>query len=443
MKKVKEFILAMILPRKMYRFHGMKVIYSFFIFILATFILLFSVNLSTKRFMKDMIGSIDFETTDYEVIKQDKLPNYRIAKANNGGYYLDVSEPGEEGKVDNYKGVFEILFEDSKENKIELKIVIDESLDLFIEEDAAKNIDKDLFDLSGYMSQKRADKTTYILYIFTKKAFYYLYDLGQKKDINGNYIDSANRGYGSYERDDESNYKYYLPTDEKEASTLNEYGNYDVSVWTTETTEEATIEIDGIVYKAEKKIRDELRYAIYNGEYIYNNVNIDMINAEKEAVNFGSNQDIKYVLTTSVELMSEADANMQKSMYSVLVLLINIIFPFFWVLITWLLSRKFIMNKFKEYYAICSITYFTTSFIGLILGFFIPFDSLMFILLIIELIYYIVVTFRINTDPKLLNSKDNNNDDNHSNDNHQDKPGPKQPEIVFKKIKSDDAYQVE
>ena len=47
--------------------------------------------------------------------------------------------------------------------------------------------------------------------------------------------------------------------------------------------------------------------------------------------------------------MAEADANIQKSMYSVFVVIINIIFPLVWVLITWLLSRKFVMNKFKEW----------------------------------------------------------------------------------------------
>ena len=95
-----------------------------------------------------------------------------------------------------------------------------------------------------------------------------------------------------------------------------------------------------------------MRYAIYNGEYVYSNINIDRINDENDSVNFGQNKDIKYVLTNYVELMAEADANIQKSMYSVFVVIINIIFPLVWVLITWLLSRKFVMNKFKEYYAI-------------------------------------------------------------------------------------------
>lgn len=146
MKKVKEFLLSIILPRKMYRHHSMKVIYSVFVFILSAFLLLFSINLSTKRFMKDMIGSVNFEENDYKVVNEIQLPKYRIAKSNSGGYYLDVEEVGEDGKADNFKGVFEILFEDSKNNQLKLNIVFDESCDLF-GDDPAKSVDKDLFDL--------------------------------------------------------------------------------------------------------------------------------------------------------------------------------------------------------------------------------------------------------------------------------------------------------
>lgn len=121
MKKVKEFLLSIILPRKMYRYHSMKIIYSVFVFILSAFLLLFSVNLSTERFMKDMIGSINFEENDYKVVNEIQLPKYRIAKSNSGGYYLDVDEVGEDGKADSFQGVFEILFEDSKKKSIKIE----------------------------------------------------------------------------------------------------------------------------------------------------------------------------------------------------------------------------------------------------------------------------------------------------------------------------------
>ena len=66
MKKFKDFILSFILPRKMYRHHNMKFIYALFIFILSAFIILFSVNLSVKRFMRKNIGTPRFAETQYE-----------------------------------------------------------------------------------------------------------------------------------------------------------------------------------------------------------------------------------------------------------------------------------------------------------------------------------------------------------------------------------------
>ena len=156
-------------------------------------------------------------------------------------------------------------------------------------------------------------------------------------------------------------------------------------------------------------------------------------------INLGGNSNLPEVLAELYEVMVIADAQIQKSMYGLIAMIVNVLVPLLWVLITWLMSRHFAMNKFREYYAICAITYLSTSVIGCILGFFIEFTKLMLIVLIIELIYYIFVTFRINTDPALL-------DQNPKDDDKQppiDQPALQKPKLKFKEIKSDDAYQVE
>ena len=43
MKKIKDFLLSLILPSKMYKHHNMRFIYSLGIFILSTLIILFCV----------------------------------------------------------------------------------------------------------------------------------------------------------------------------------------------------------------------------------------------------------------------------------------------------------------------------------------------------------------------------------------------------------------
>lgn len=444
-KNVKDVILSLILPRKMYRFHDLKIIYSVLIFIVSTFILLFSVNISTPRFMKNLIGVPDFENYHYEVVEDesDAIPKYKIATSHSGNLYLDCEQPGINGGTDNFRGVYNIILKDNeRSNKIILTTVFYEDLDLFSSKDS--NISQDSleklkseagFDLNGYINQKREDKTTYILYLFSTKSFYYLYNLGQTY-TNGKWVDASNIRYTSFEYNSTDNtYKYYLPKDNTEL-VLDAYGNYDTSFWTVEATKDATASFDESIISSRRLVND-VRKALSNGEYIYGNVETDLINQEKNAINFSTNSDIVEVLQSNVELMADCDANIQKNMYSFFVVLINVIFPVIWVAITWLLSRKFIMNKFSEYYAICSITYITTSIVGFIFGFFVSFDKLMLFLLMIELLYYIFVTFRINTDPKILES--NNNDDN----DHREMPKLAKPEVNFKKVQSDDAYHVE
>lgn len=445
--KIKDIILSLVLPRRMYRFHDLKVIYSVMIFIVSAFLLMFSINISTERFMKDLIGTPDFENYKYNIVPEesDTIPKYQIATSHSGNLYLDCELPGVDGSTDAFRGVYNITLEDDARNhRIILTTVFFEDLDLFSSTDttiSADSVEKlkneGNFDLSGYLNQERTDKTTYILYVFSTKAFYYLYDLGQEY-VDGKWVDATNVRYTSFEYNDDGTYKYFLPKDETEL-VLNSYGKYDTSYWTIEAAEGATASFNSNIV-SERRIAKDLRKVLSSGEYVYGNLETELINQEENAVNFSSNENIVEVIELSVNLMADCDANIQKNMYSFFVVLINIIFPVIWVFITWLLSKKFIMNKFKEYYAICSITYVTTSFIGFILGFFISFDRLMLILLIIELLYYIFVTFRINTNPHLL---DEENGDNDGEGNKTEMPKIVKPSTNFKKVQSNDAYRVE
>ncbi len=492
MKKVGNFLLSLILPRKMYEHHSMKVIYSVLIFLLSVFIVLFSVNLSTKRFVKKALKAPDFANSEYVLTSDVDFPEYKLVQtANKSGYYLDVT--GEE----DFKKTYHLSLNkvNNSDQTLDLVIVFDEGCDLFATDDNGEetySIDPRLINLNSYVNQEFDSNKEYLLFIFTKKSFYYLYNLGKEYDKNHNLVDNSNMAYGGYEKDSNGNYMYYLPN-EKNLSLefnpeLDEFGGYDTSKWSMEVSKDKTLTldgltisaqrrlkavyeyylpassseivkkddvydydlwskkasegekttIDGVEYTARKKYTISLRNAIYNGEYVYSNLNTDSIN--QDGTNFSTNDNINECLAQMIDLMVDSDANIQKNMYSLFIIIINVIFPLIWVLVTWLVSRKFVMNKFREYYAICSITYLTTSVVGLILGFFIKFDSLMLILLAIELIYYIFVTFRINTDPKLLN-KESGED---SSNTHPDNPGPKEkPEVKFNKIKSDDAYHVE
>lgn len=456
MKKVLNFLATLVLPRKMYKYHEMKIIYSVGIFLLSMVVLLLSINLTTKHHMYEKIQKPDFEKYDFELINEKSInvaiindqvqnvnmPKYKIATSNSGGFYLDIDYTTD--TPDTFKGIFTRVYKNTTTNRLlEVKIILDETSDFFDEDNQTTLFDERLIDLGGYLKQDRDENTDYLLCAFTRKSFYYLYNLGQVKE-NNKWVDTASTRYGAYEVDANGEYIYYLPTVGKEAeeleNKLNSYGKYDTSLWSTITTEGASETYtlsDGsqITLTAEKKLRQNVRYMIYNGEYIYSNVDQELLNNDANLYN----SDFKKVMINLIDAMAEADTNIQKSFYTIFVMVINLGLSLLWVLITWLLSRKFVMNKFREYYAICSITYLTSSVLGCILGFFIRFDTLMLIMLAIELMYYIVVTFRINTDPNLLNPKDDDsNNDTPSNTNKPDAPA-----ITFKKIKTHDTYTVE
>lgn len=445
MKKVIDFLASIVMPRKMYKYHDLKVIYSVLIFIVSIFVLLFSINISTKGFMEDLIGHPDFEHYEYSIVEEesDKFPKYQIATSHSGNLYLDCEEAGKDGGTDTFNGVYNATLKDAERDRTVLvTVVFYENLDLFsstdnmIAEGSLKKLKEVAnFDLDGYVNQERKEKTSYVLYIFTTKSFYYLYDLGQEYR-DGKWSVASNIRNTSFECNTDGTYKYYLPKDETEL-VLNAYGKYDTSYWTMESTQDATASFNSEI-KSETRLADNVRRALSSGEYVYGNLETTYINQDENAINFGSNSNLSNVLELNVKLMAECDANIQKNMYSFFVVLINLVFPIVWVFITWLLSKKFVMSKFREYYAICSITYVTTSVIGFILGFFMSFDRLMLILLMIELIYYIFVTFRINTDPDLL---DGNKDE--EGNSTVETPKIIKPKTEFKKIQSDDAYRVE
>lgn len=435
----KDLILSFFLPRKMYRHHNMRFIFSVGIFFGAMLILLFSVNISTAHFMRKMINTPDFSKSEYVFEGEiEDFPDYKIDNIN-GEIRLDCSETGTTDGDTYRKVIHNTLKEKNGVNRIDLTVVFFEDYNPFKDEDkqfALQNSNfKDVFDLDGYLRQEKAENTEYLLYVFTKTAFYYSYNLGE-----GSKASSALPIYDYNQNNFTVN--YYLPDiNNPDELSKNAYGSWDPANWSRKVSESETIQYEGETIKAMPKLLPTLREIFLNTEYLYQNTDYDIINAEKEQANFKTNSNINEALSQMVEIMVLADANIQKSIYSIFTCLINLIFPFIWVLITWLMSRKFVMSKFREYYAICSITYLVTSIIGFILGFFISFDKLILILLVIELIYYIVATFRINTDPSLLEPGDEN-DESNSNDK-PDVPGFKKPKVNFKKVESSDTYRIE
>ncbi len=441
-KNKKDLILSFFAPRKMYRHHNMRFVFSMGIFIMSSLILLFSVNISTPRFMRKMMNTPDYAKNEY-VYQENKetFPKYKIDSLN-GEIILDCDEKGVTDGNTYRNVVHNILKDKNSAKKIDLTVVYLEDYDPFKDTEGVFNIQnssfKDTFDLEGYLNQTKNDELEYILYIFTKTAFYYSYNLGSGS--------KANSTLPIYEYDSTTfEINYYLPNiDNPEELKKNSFaeegksGNWDVSLWTRKVSKGEKVTYNNEEIIASPRLLPTVREVFASTEYLYKNIDYTVINADKNQANFKTNDNVNEVLSQLVELMVLSDSNVQKSLYSLFVCLINLVFPFIWVLLTWLMSKKFVMSKFREYYAICSITYLVTSVIGFILGFFLSFDKLIMILLIVELVYYIIATFRINTDPKLLEVEETDGDNNRP-----DVPSIKKPKIDFKKVESDDTYHIE
>lgn len=174
MKKIKDFLLSLILPSKMYKHHNMRFIYSLGIFILSTLIILFSVNLSMRKFTEKTIPTAKFNPSDYNGGTLT-FPEYQIVELPTGEVIFDCTAVSTEGKVDEYRGTFhEVIEKKDGSRKIDLTIVYVEDLDAMVQTDEERSAEaeklKTTFDLNGYMNQQYSQDIDYFLYIFTKKV---------------------------------------------------------------------------------------------------------------------------------------------------------------------------------------------------------------------------------------------------------------------------------
>jgi uncharacterized membrane protein YuzA (DUF378 family) len=122
------------------------------------------------------------------------------------------------------------------------------------------------------------------------------------------------------------------------------------------------------------------------------------------------------------------NAGLLKTSSLIVSIVITLLFPFLLAGITWLMSRSFVMNRFRQYYAICALCFGMTTFIALICGFFVNYTDMAFALLVIASVYYIVATFRINT----MDSEKNNDD--------KDKKEERKEPIKYAKISDDTTF---
>ncbi len=450
-KKVLEFLKSLFLPRKMAQHMNMPFILSLIILMLASCL---NIATSNIRMPKDVEKALEFPTLFEEI--DDKFKLYasdgkelpQISIVNNTADKKGNIKVGDEEKEvawptyyfqSDEDGVYHNVFE--KDGKfIEVTVVTcDEMYSTYGTIDKPMSVDH--FDLEGYFKQEQKANTEYILYVFTLDTIHYMFGLNQVEDGKSTKAIANNL---LFECNDSGEFKYFLPKDESELK-VNAYGDFDTTLWTQDAiledrinfaptkeyydqlvSEGLTISYDQYkqmvakIVPANRHLKN-LSNALYGGAYSYTHLMSDNFKFEEINTSFPKFQQ---GFKTSV---IEFNSGLQKTTSLIVSAFITLIFPFFLAGITWIMSKSFYMNKFRQYYAIAALCFGMTTIVALIAGFFVAYTKMAFVLLVIGAVYYIVATFRINTLQK--EEDENKNDD----------PKPKEP-IKYSKISDDTTF---
>lgn len=311
-------------------------------------------------------------------------------------------------------GIYNKITKDTKTNGyLDVTVVIDPKFDLKSQNEADYN--PYYFDYEGYFQQERRANTTYVLCLFSADRFFFVYDLGQKND-GGTYKDLDYSSGSIFLKTSGGNYKYFLPKDASELK-YNMYGELDTTLWTKEVSKDDSINLNTFgetdllteeelldlkaVTRHNTRFYDAI-YTLNSRSYLYS----DMIGDSFTEKTLSSTTYIDDLLQILTDTMIKIDASNYELSYGFMALCVIVLFPILMTLIIWLLSRKLMMKKFRQYYAIGSICYGMTSIISFILGFAFQFDKYILYVMLFQAWFFIFVTFRINTDPQYINPED-------------------------------------
>lgn len=363
-----------------------------------------------------------------------ELPTYnKVSSRINFDFYVDT--------YFKQKGIYHKTITKNGEN-LDLTLVIDANYTAFTTDEKKNKFE--FFDYEGYFKQSRHENTTYILCVFSSDRFYFVYDLGQTFE-NDRYVNLDYTNNSIYETigDKEVNRIYYLPASPSELA-YNDYGKFDTTKWTKSALQNDQFDINNFLTLDDLPNNIKLEdvqaikpvdrhqsnfynaiYTIHSRGYNYN----DFINSGFATSQL--NAKINVLLQAITNSLISINAANYELIYGIMAFGIFVLFPLLLSLIIWLLSRKLVMNRYRQYYAIGSIAYIIISIVAFVIGFFVPFSKMAFPLMFVQAWYFIFITFRINTDPQYINN-DSNQDNNSST--------PSAPE--FKKVKEHKSAQV-
>ena len=482
LKKMLDFMLSFIQPKKMIRYRNINLFLTILIFLGCMFLCAGVSNVSLVNYVKRHKENFRLfpEVYDLECNEKVSLPKFTIDEQTGGLTNFTIGS-----EKDN---VYEIKF--NLENNKTLNLTLVYEPNVYVNDNEKTPHDDRLmsFDLNGYYNyqpKRDADGNLLeqdMLIVIHNELIYYMFNHGIDliPDASGNYnrylestgwdimeskyvlpkdaTEIAYTGENNSELDyskwttvakrgeqvviGEKTYTahatgeraYYLPASADEL-VLNAYGEYDVRKWTklAENKEEKTF-IDGKEYLAASRLNQNL-HEIYVSNTTTRVGVFSLSQAKQYGIDFGNLENGKYPVDPTIavvgiaNLMVNSGSN-QLQMYNFFYALIFILFmPLIWTFATWAMGKKFgELTRFKEYYAICSVSFIVPSIIIALFTIFVePYAFIAQYAMFAQVAFYIFCIFKMNN----VNKKPVKNNPN------QDNSKPKKEEVIDLEVKTE------
>jgi hypothetical protein len=184
-----------------------------------------------------------------------------------------------------------------------------------------------------------------------------------------------------------------------------------LSEWSLSCKKDDTKTHNGVEYKAKTRINRNL-HNVFVSENTQRIGVFSLYQASKMGVNFsdltGDNKattDMKLVVEAIGNLMVNTGVSQLENYNTIYAMIFIFIMPILWTFALWVMSRKFgELTRFKEYYAICSVSYIVPSILTALFTVFTqPYAFIAQYAMFIQLAFYIFMVYKIN------NPKGNNN----------------------------------
>lgn len=488
-KKVLDFIASFLLPKKMIRYRNINLFLIVLIFLGCMLLCAGVSNLSLISYVKRNKENFRLypEVYNLEYDGGIELPKFTIDDKTGG--MTNFSKGSEEDNI------YDIKFNLEDGKVLNLTIVYEDKV--FVNDDEKTPHDDRLtsFDLNGYYNYlpKRDENGELLeqdmLLIINNELVYYMFNHGADivKNADGTYnrylesagwdimeskyvlpkdeteiaytdsekkvldyskwtkvasrSDSVTFGDVTYKAYKTGERAYYLPNDESEL-VQNSYGVYDIRKWTrlAENKDESVF-VGGVEYKAECRLNANVHEIFVSDSTTRVGV-FSLYQAKQYGINFGDLENGKYPVNPAkvVEgistLMVNNGAN-QLQYYNMFYAVIFVFFmPILWTFATWAMGKKYgELTRFKEYYAICSISFIVPSLLVALFTIFVePYAFIAQYAMFIQVAFYIFCIFKMNN----VNRKpvDKNNQNNQNNNNK-----PKQEEVIDLEVKTESVQQ--